>query len=174
MSWWSTLHLQHQEEQEKAELPVIYWNPWKTFNSNPVKLFSGSLGSTNDFPTVHCCVENMANPLPDRNSRSAKQNLHFPFYSHKVVPKQVTRSWVKLKELEIITQGRADGAVKVSELVLLWSHHLGPLPPALQTNPGQSCCPPQKLCSLPSCPASHSLAQTHFIIKALKREGRHS
>lgn len=162
MSWWSTLHLQHQEEGDQAELPVIYRNPWKAFNSTPVKPFSGSLGSSNDFPTVHCCVEYMANTLPDRNSRSEKQSLHFPFYSHKVIPKQVTKSWVKLEELEIMTQGRADGAVKVSELLLLWSHHLGPLPPALQTNPGQSCCPPPKLCSPTRCPASQSCTNTFY------------
>lgn len=99
-----------------------------------------------------------------------KQSLHFPFYSHIVVPKQVTKSWVKLKELEIITQGTADGAVKVSELLLLWTHHLGPLPSALQTNLGQSFCLPLKLCSPSSWPAaSHSLGQTHFIVKALKK-----
>jgi len=32
---------------------------------------------------------------------------------------QATKLWVKLEELEILTQGRADGGVTVIELLLL-------------------------------------------------------
>lgn len=85
-----------------------------------VKPCSGSLGASSDFPAARRCVEDVPESPSGQSSRSAKQSLRFPFYSHKVFSNQATKLWVKLEEPEIITQGRgADGGVTVIELLLL-------------------------------------------------------
>lgn len=155
--------MQHQEEHGKAELPDIYRNPWKAFNSNPVKPFSGSLGSSNDFPTVHCCMEDMANPLSDRNSRSVKQSLPFPFNSHKVVPKQVTKSWVKLKEVEIITQGRADGTSQSEWVTAPLIPPSGPPPTCPANKPWAKLLPTPKALLPTKLPSSISQSCTNTV-----------